>query len=295
MVTPETENPTNGLADPRRYLTLATRHYENFPVGSWLLPRRARRHLHRIYAFARTADDLADELQDGVALAAYRRDFLGHVDGTRADIPMFVELAKTIREQELEVELFTDLLAAFAQDIVVKRYELGGLLDYCRKSADPVGRLVLRVCGYRDPRLDALSDRICTALQLLNHLQDLGADLRERDRIYFPGRDLATHGVDEAHLRAEVATPQVRALVLDWAGRLAGDFRAGWALTEAVQGRLRAELRAILRGAAGVLKRIEAVGGDVLAGRVHLNRRERLQSVFAALLSRKPPRWPGVA
>ncbi|MBK8097553.1 MAG: squalene synthase HpnC [Planctomycetes bacterium] len=295
MVTRKVENPPNGLADPRRYLSLATRHYENFPVGSWLLPRQARRHLHRIYAFARTADDLADELQDGIALAAYRADFLAHVDGTRADIPMFVDLAKTIREQELEVELFTDLLAAFAQDIVVKRYELGGLLDYCKKSADPVGRLVLRVCGYRDPRLDALSDRICTALQLLNHLQDLGADLRERDRIYFPGQDLARHGVTEAQLRAEVGTPQVRALVLDWARRLAGDFRAGWALAAAVEGRLRAELRAILRGAAAVLKRIEAVGGDVLAGRVHLNRRERLQSVVAALLTQKPPRWPGVA
>src|SRR5206468_858446 len=129
----------------------------------------------RIYAFARTADDLADEQRDAAALAAFRADFLAHVAGLCHTTPLFVDLAATIAECELPLELFTDLLDAFAQDLLVHSYDAAGLLAYCRRSADPVGRLVLRVHGYRDERLDRLSDRICTALQLLDHLQDLGA------------------------------------------------------------------------------------------------------------------------
>jgi squalene synthase HpnC len=291
LVTSKPQISAADLSDPRRYLKLAGRHYENFPVGSLLLPRHARRDLHRIYAFARTADDLADEWQDGPALAAFRADFLAHVDGSRDDVPLFRDLAATIRAHQLEIGLFTDLLAAFAQDIAVKRYELAGLLDYCHRSADPVGRLVLRVCGYRDPRLDALSDRICTALQLLNHLQDIGRDLRERDRIYFPGRDLARHRISEDDLRAATAGPALREFVLAWATQLAGDFKHGWALVDAVNGRLRWELRAILHGAAKVLGRIRAVGGDVLGGRVHLTRRERIGTLVRGLCRRRPPRF----
>lgn len=281
--------PAAALHDPRRYLALAVRHYENFPVGSWLLPARARRHLHRIYAFARTADDLADEHRDAAALAAFRADFLRHLDGSSRDVPLFVDLVATIRTCELEPELFTDLLDAFAQDCVQGRYDAAQLRDYCRRSADPIGRLVLRVHGHRDAALDALSDRICTALQLLNHLQDLGSDLRERDRIYFPAADLAHFGVTEVMLRAATAAPPVRALVRHWAARLAADFAAGWPLVEAVRGRLRCELRAILRGASAVLARIAAVDGDVLGGRVHLTRWERLGTVLAGLCCRRAP------
>ncbi len=277
------------------HLELAARHYENFPVGSWLLPKRVRRHLHRIYAFARTADDLADEARDAVALAAFRAEFLRHLDGGATDVPLFVDLVATIRECALERSLFTDLLDAFAQDCVQGRYDHAQLLDYCRRSADPVGRLVLRVHGVREPELDRLSDRICTALQLLNHLQDLGCDLHERDRIYFPAEDLARFAVREDDLKAKTASPGVRALVLHWAERLGRDFAAGWPLCARVRGRLRWELRAILRGAAAVLARIVAVGGDVLGGRVHLTKLERARTVFAGLLSSRSPRWPGVA
>jgi squalene synthase HpnC len=281
--------PPQVVAEPRRYLALAGQHYENFPVGSWLLPARARKHLHRIYAFARTADDLADEWQDAAALAAYRRDFLAHVAGTATDVPLFAELAQSIAELRLEPELFTALLDAFAQDLEVRRYDLPGLLDYCRRSADPVGRLVLRVCGHRDAALDALSDRICTALQLLNHLQDIGADLQQRDRIYFPREDLARFGVGEDDLRAATAGPALRALVRHWAAKLAADFTTGFALTAAVRGRLRLELRAILHGAAAVLRRIAAVDGDVLGGRVRLNRSERIGCLLRAVWSRRVP------
>ena len=270
-------------------LGLAREHYENFPVGSWLLPAHARRHLHRIYAFARTADDLADERRDAVALAAFRDAFLRHLDGGATDEPLLRDLVVTIRECALERELFVDLLDAFAQDTVQGRYDLPQLLDYCRRSANPIGRLVLRVHGHRDAVLDALSDRVCTALQLLNHLQDLGADLRERDRIYFPREDLAAFGVDEAMLRAPAAAAPVRALVCHWAARLGADFAAGWPLVAGVRGRLRWELRAILRGAAAVLARIAAVGGDVLGGRVHLTRAERLRTVVAGLCCRRAP------
>ena len=279
------------LQDPRDYLSLARRHYENFPVGSWLLPRSARLHLHRIYAFARTADDLADELQDADALAAFRRDFLRHVDEGVDDVPLFVDLRATMETCRLERELFTDLLDAFAQDCHQARYDRAQLLDYCRRSADPVGRLVLRVCGYRDPALDARSDRVCTGLQLLNHLQDLREDLLERDRIYFPLEELAEAGADENDLRAERANPAVRRFVLGQADRIAADFEAGWPLVDAVRGRLRLELRAILRGAAAVLARIRAVDGDVLGGNVHLGRFARVRSVLAGLALRRPPVW----
>lgn len=289
---PTQPQPDPDLADARRYLAMAAQHYENFPVGSWLLPRRARLHLHRVYAFARTADDLADEHQDAAGLAAFRCDFLAHVHGERADVPLFVDLCATLHTCDLPLHLCTDLLDAFAQDLERRRYDTAALYDYCRRSADPVGRIVLRVCGYRDPALDQLSDRICTALQLLNHLQDLGADRRDRDRIYFPTEDLQRCGVREDDLLAPRANAAVRSLVAEWSARLAGDFAAGWQLCNRVTGRLRWELRAILRGAAAVLARIAAVDGDVLGGRVHLTKRERLGTVLAALCTARPPRWP---
>jgi squalene synthase HpnC len=277
--------------DPRQYVALAQRHYENFPVGSWLLPRAARLHLRRIYAFARTADDLADEQRDAAALAAYRKDFLLHVEGRAHDVPLFADLADSMRTCRLELELFTDLLDAFAQDLEQGRYDEPGLFDYCSRSADPVGRLVLRVCGHRDEALDALSDRICTGLQLLNHLQDLGSDLRERDRIYFPQEDLQRFGVGEAQLTAAHADENVRALVRHWADRIGREFAAGWPLCDAVGGRLRWELRAILRGAAAVLRRIRAVDHDVLGRSTKLGKVARLGTVLGGLLRRGAPHF----
>lgn len=285
--------PAASLRDPHRYLELAVRHYENFPVGSWLLPARARRHLHRIYAFARTADDLADERRDAKTLAAFRADFLRHVDEGATDVPLFVDLAASMRECELDRTLFLDLLDAFAQDCVQTRYDHAQLLDYCRRSADPIGRLVLRVHGIRDAELDALSDRICTALQLLNHLQDIGSDLRDRQRIYFPREDLARFGATEEMLRAPSALPPVRSLVRHWAVHLGEQFAGGWPLVERVRGRLRWELRAILRGASAVLARITAVDGDVLGGRVHLTRWERAATVLGGLLRATRPSFGG--
>jgi squalene synthase HpnC len=281
------------LRDPQQFLTLAQRHYENFPVGSWLLPKPARRHLHRIYAFARTADDLADELQDRAALRAFREEFLRHQDAGVQDVPLFTELFASIRELDLELPLFADLLDAFDQDCHQTRYTRPELLDYCKRSADPVGRLVLRVCGYRDPRMDQWSDHICTGLQLVNHLQDLREDLVERDRVYFPNEELEACGATVEDLRAPRANPAVRRFVLEQAERVGEGLAAGWPLIGAVRGRLRLELRAIVRGAAAVLARIRAVEGDVLGGAVHLSKLARARTVLAGLLLPFEPRWSG--
>ncbi|MFO1054759.1 MAG: squalene synthase HpnC [Planctomycetota bacterium] len=275
---------------PGELVALAATHYENFPVGSFLVPRRLRPHIHRIYAFARIADDIADERRDAVALDAFREAFLAHRRGERSDLPLFVDLCATIRELDLPEPLFLDLLDAFAQDLRVHRYETDAqLFDYCRRSADPVGRLVLRVFGHRDDRLDRLSDRICTGLQLLNHLQDIGSDLRERDRIYFPLADLERHGVREDDLRAPRASPGVKALVRDWLDRTARMLGEGWPLTLAVRGRLRYELRAIVGGAAGCVDAIRRADHDVLSAHRGLRGLRRITVLLRSLLRRAPP------
>ncbi len=272
-------------------MALAAGHYENFPVGSFLVPKKQRPHIHRIYAFARTADDIADEHRDAAALRDYRKSFIAHLDGTAAEaVPLFEDLRATIHEFDLPRSLFLDLLNAFAQDLKVRRYADGEqLFVYCRKSADPIGRLVLRVFGEATPECDKLSDHICTALQLLNHLQDIKEDLLQRDRIYFPMLDLTQFGVSEKDLRASSASQPVRKLVRHWADRVAAMFRAGWPLTEQVGPRLRMELRGILCGAGRVLARIRAVDYDVLRFHIRLSRWQKLQVLGAAVVGTSMP------
>jgi squalene synthase HpnC len=272
------------------FLALAREHYENFPVGSVLVPKRLRADVHRVYAFARTADDLADELRDPVAFAAFRAAFRAHLQGRATErVPLFQDLVATIGAHELPVELFEALLDAFEQDLHVRRYDEAGLFHYCARSADPVGRIVLRLFGHREEELDRLSDRICTGLQLLNHLQDVRSDLVERDRIYLPGEDLVRFGVDESALRAEHASPAVRALVRYWLDRTAELLRDGWPLTAHVGGRLRLELRAIVSGAAAVVAAIRRADFDVLGRQLRLSPVQRL-AALAGALGRSVPR-----
>ncbi len=237
-------------------LRIASGHYENFPVASHLLPGRVRPAVAAIYAYARRADDLADE---GELAPQERLDALDTMESelTRAaggaagdeDDPVFVALADTIHRFELPFQPFVDLLDAFRQDVTVLRYDnFGTLLAYCRLSANPVGRLLLHLFGTRDERNRRHSDAICSALQLINFLQDVPSDYRVRGRIYLPQDEMKRFGVSERDIAAEADTPQTRALVAHQAARALDLLRAGAPLARNLGGRIGLELTLILLG-----------------------------------------------
>ena len=257
-------------------------HYENFPVASVLLPPAMRPHVAAVYAFARTADDFADEgdlaaeerlrlingwqrrlHQAARSEAPDRQPEAGEPPDTQA---LFLALGRTIREKQLTVDLFDDLLSAFRQDVLVHRYAgWGDLLDYCRRSANPVGRIVLRIAGYRDAARDEWSDAICTALQLTNFCQDFAVDWN-RGRLYVPAEIARAHGALEVVLQ-EGMTPEWRLALGEVASRTRACFAAGRPLCDAVSGRLRFELRATWLGGMRILERLEASRFDVFAHR----------------------------
>ncbi len=257
---------------------LARSHYENFPVASWLLPRYLRPHVAAIYAFARTADDIADEPGRDVAdrliwLSRYREMALALPDVPPDDDPtwFFVPaLADTVRRFELPVSLLTDLVSAFEQDVTTTRYGTwNDVLDYCRRSANPVGRLVLLLSGYTDGRLHHASDAVCTALQLTNFWQDLAVDW-SRGRLYVPAEEYERHGADLRDLDAAQWTPAWRATLEACGHRTATSFDEGRPVCDGVSGRLRYELRATWLGGTRVLARLEAGGFDVFRARPSL-------------------------
>jgi squalene synthase HpnC len=244
-------------------------HYENFPVGLFV-PKNKRKYVHALYAFARAADDFADEaIYDGVRLQKLdeweqrlHRAYEGQADG-----PIFAALAETVRRLEIPKALLLDLLSAFRQDVVKDRYETWDeLLDYCRRSANPVGRLVLLVFGYADAELPPLSDAICTALQLANHWQDVAVDLK-KDRIYIPRALMLEHGVAEWDLNAGRVEEPYRGLMRDLVARTRELFDRGRPLCDRVNRDLRFEMRLTWLGGSGILDRIEAVGYDVFRRR----------------------------
>jgi phytoene synthase len=255
-------------------------HYENFPVGSVFLPRRMRRHVAALYAFARTADDFADE---GILAADERLRLLGGwqnrlsqaaasqhpgeapATGEPADtVEIFLALGASIRECGLPVSLFEDLLSAFRQDVTVTRYaSWADVLDYCRRSANPVGRLVLRIAGHDDPRMDEWSDHICTGLQLANFWQDLKVDF-DRGRIYLPFEEQRTHGAREDDLRSGQVPLAWQQALAAAAARTRTMFEAGRPLCDAVGGRLRYELRATWLGGVRILDCLEQERFDVV-------------------------------
>ena len=199
---------------------LASQHYENFPVASRLLPKAARPHIAAIYGFARLADDFADEgertPEARLALLEDWRSRLQEAAAGRARSEesdagaIFLALSDTMRRCDLDAQLFDDLLSAFRQDVVVHRYDdWPSLLDYCRRSANPVGRLVLRIAGYRDDGLDRMSDAICSALQLTNFWQDLERDW-QKGRVYLPQAELAAAGADLHDLGRRRISPEWR-------------------------------------------------------------------------------------
>jgi squalene synthase HpnC len=266
-------------------LRLARDHYENFPVASRLLPRRVRPHIAAIYAFARIADDFADEgaAPDEERLARLddwhrrlQRAAIGDVDrtGDGAATAVFTALADTIRTCRLDVGLLADLLQAFRQDVVVKRYDTWeGVLDYCSRSANPIGRLVLAVSGYRDPRTAQWSDAVCSALQLANFWQDLAVDW-QRGRLYVPIAIVRANGASEIDLDRRQVTAAWRLALADVTSRTRALFAAGRPVADAVGGRLRWELRATWLGGMRVLDRLEQAQFDVFNGRPSLGWRD---------------------
>lgn len=244
-------------------------HYENFPVGRFV-PRDKRRYVHALYAFARAADDFADE----GAYEGMRREKLDQwearlhaaYDG-HAEDPIFLALGETVRRLEIPKPLLLDLLSAFRQDTVKSRYETWEeLIDYCRRSADPVGRLVLLVFGYRDPELTPLSDALCTGLQLANHWQDISLDLR-KDRLYVPRELLARYRVAEWDLNAGRLSEGFGELMDELIRRTRALFGRGRPLCDRVGSDLRFELRLTWLGGSGILDRIEAAQYDVFRHR----------------------------
>ena len=271
---------------------LAESHYENFPVASRLMPARLRRHVAAIYAFARTADDFADE--PGRA-PDERLRLLDEWQGKLHQAPVdatFLALHDTMERFQLPVGLFEDLLSAFKQDVVTTRYaSWEAVLDYCRRSANPVGRLVLRLSGYRDAELDRASDAVCTALQLTNFWQDLAIDW-PRGRLYVPEEVWRTAGADPATLDRGRMTPEWTVAMRACGQRTRRLFDDGRSVCDGVSGRLRYELRATWLGGSRILDRLEQVDYDVFTSRPALGTSDAIVIVSKTLLWPATPRSP---
>ena len=269
-------------------------HYENFPVASRLVPAALRPAVVAIYRFARAADDLADEgdapaAQRIAALAAYGTALTRIAAGETPPEAPFPELAEAIRAHALPLPPFHDLLSAFSQDVTVGRYpSFSALEDYCRRSANPVGRLVLALYRADTPSNLLLSDAICTGLQLVNFWQDIRIDWA-KDRVYLPQEDLDRFGVPVAQIAAGRVDHQWRALLAFETARARALMMSGRPLTRELPWRLGLELSAVIAGGLRILDRIDAVHGDVFAQRPQLRKRDWCVVAYHALL---PPRHP---
>lgn len=265
-------------------------HYENFPVASWLCPAHLRPAVVAIYHFARTADDLADEgdapTQARLAdLSAFRADLRACAQGRAGSgrwTPVFEPLGLVLREHALPLHLLEDLLSAFEQDLTQQRYATQAeLLDYCARSANPVGRLLLHLYGVHDAKSLAQSDCICTALQLVNFWQDLSVDL-PRGRIYLPADMRVRHAVSESQLLARQASAGTRALMAEAVAWVRTLMQQGAPLVHAVPGRAGWELRLVVQGGLQIARRIQAQDFDTLECRPQLRRRDALTLLWRA-------------
>ncbi len=266
---------------------LACSHYENFPVASLLLPSHLRDPIAAVYAFARTADDIADE---GDAEAAERLKVLDSMstalqciaDHQPPDEPIYQALADTIEKHQLPIDLFEKLLSAFRQDVNQHRYEnFGELMDYCRRSANPVGRLLLQLQNQASERHLALSDAVCSALQLINFLQDIGQDCAENDRIYLPQDEMQRFGVDECALAEQHNSPALQALIQFQITRATKLLHSGSPLGTSLSGRFGLEIRTIVLGGSRILEKLSHQSD--LFSRPRLNGADRIKIAWGAL------------
>jgi len=265
---------------------LATHHYENFTVASVFLPRHLRQHFYNVYAYCRWADDLADEIPDrahALELLNWWGEELHRCYAGSPSHAVFVALAGTVRKFEIPIEPFEDLLTAFRQDQTVHRYATwDGVLDYCRYSANPVGRLVLYLCGYRDSERQTLSDYTCTALQLANFWQDVSRDL-DKDRIYIPADLMAANGISEAELFARHFDERYANLMRVLVDRTRELFDKGLPLAQTVIPTLRVDIELFSRGGLAVLDAIESIGYNTLQHRPSLTGATKLKLIGRAL------------
>jgi squalene synthase HpnC len=268
---------------------LATHHYENFQVVSFLLPKRLHQDFYNVYSFCRWADDLGDEIGDtkeSLRLLAWWREELQAMYSGRARHPVFVALEGTAKRHELPIDPFDDLIKAFEQDQTVTRYRnFDEVFEYCRYSANPVGRLVLGLCGYRDAARQELSDATCTALQLANFWQDVTVDL-EKDRVYLPLDLLERHGYSVESLFAKKFDASFRAAMQEAVGVARDLFLKGLPLAGQVDRRLAVDLELFSRGGLKILEKIERQDYNVLRARPAISKMERVGILLGAITRR---------
>src|SRR5579864_1475695 len=259
------------LAEAREYCArLARTHYENFSVATWFLPRHLRQHFFNVYAYCRISDDLGDEVGDQAASLAlldqWQRELDACYEGSPKH-PVFVALAETVRTFDIPKHEFSDLLTAFRQDQTITRFEtFDDVLSYCHYSANPVGHLVLYLCGYRDAERQQLSDYTCTALQLANFWQDVTVDF-QKDRIYLPLEDLRRFGVTVENIAERRSSHQFIAMMKFEVERAREWFERGLPLIKMVSKELAIDLELFSRGGQEILSAIERQGFDVLRSR----------------------------
>ena len=282
------------LADANLYCErLAKSHYENFSVATWFLPDRLRPHFYSVYAYCRISDDLGDEVGDPAKslqlLDEWEAELNECFEGNPRH-PVFVALRETVRECKVPKQPFADLLKAFRQDQRVNRYQtFEDLLGYCRYSADPVGRLVLYLCGYGDTERQALSDRTCTALQLANFWQDVVTDYG-KGRIYLPLESLQKFGVSEKDIADRRFTPEFRDLMRFEVGRAREWFERGFPLVKLVDCELALDIELFSRGGQAILNAIERQGYNVLRCRPVISKPQKFWLVLRAAFHKMSPR-----
>jgi squalene synthase HpnC len=281
------------LVEAQQYCKeLTESHYENFHVASWFLPKRLRPHFESIYAYCRISDDLGDEVESPEQALALLDFWASQLDDCYRGLnrhPVFVALAETIRICDIPIEPFADLLVAFRQDQVVSRYATReDILKYCRYSANPVGRLVLYACGYRDAERFRLSDATCTALQLANFWQDVRDDW-QKGRVYIPVEDMQRFGIDDHTIESGKANIAFRSLMRDevaWARAL---FAEGMPLLAQVDRELALDLDLFSRGGLEILSSIEQQEYDVLRSRPSISKARKAALLLRALTAKFIP------
>jgi len=277
----------------RHCLSLARSHYENFPVASLLVPKPLRGPIAAIYAFARSADDMADEGNDEpyvrlARLQGYRDRLQALARGETVDAPVFIAIADSIRRYSLPLSLFDDLLTAFIQDVRTTRYDTADeVLGYCRYSANPVGRLLLYLYGVADDANLRDSDAICSALQLINFLQDLEQDYRENNRIYIPQQAMHRHGVDESWFAQRRNDAAMRALIDEQIDQARSLLLQGAPLAWRLRGRFGLEIRLTVAGGLRILQRLAQSREDVFS-RPRLQWADKMWMFKQAMMRRRP-------